>query len=77
MECIGLLGGVCEDSCQTIVNTDYLLRRRIDYILLTRAKIAVYVCIYRIVRSWIPKRNNNKALGNTIVKVIWDKGRVI
>ena len=70
MECIGLLGGVCEDSCQTIVNTDSLLRRRIDYILLTRAKIAVYVCIYRIVRSWIPKRNNNKALGNTIVKVI-------
>ena len=63
MECIGLLGGVCEDSCQTIVNTDYLLRRRIDYIHLTRAKIAVYVCIYRIVRSWIPKRNNNKALG--------------
>ena len=29
-----------------------------DYILLTRAKMAVYVCMYRIVRSWIPKRNN-------------------
>jgi hypothetical protein len=27
--CIGLLGFVCEDSCQTIVNTDSLLRRRI------------------------------------------------